>query len=272
MSSNKDHGIESLELLAKDGYSYLINNAGKIIALITVIICATVTFTDVSLTAFGSESFTVNLFIMLLASYIMYFSLEGSGQRLGEESEEYISASKKYKEVRSRITPDMTERLRDFCLDYSFKDAEYRRRLVLMEAGLSEQDYIEYKSGRQFGSAAKRALKKCERIKPPSLTPTLLLSSDRADHKDSLRGLYRSRLISVLSGLLPTTLGSLFTVSVILTAKGELTPSVIIEGIVKLSALPIIGFKGYSAGYAFVKRTKVSRMLTKAEILEEFLA
>ena len=44
------------------------------------------------------------------------------------------------------------------------------------------------------------------------------------------------------------------------------------EGIFKLSALPIIGFKGYGAGYSYSKDTKSAWIDTKARILEQFVA
>ena len=61
------------------------------------------------------------------------------------------------------------------------------------------------------------------------------------------------------------------TVSVMLTAKEGLTGADVLNGILKLSALPMIGFKGYSQGYSYAKHTLTLWTETKANILEAFL-
>ena len=63
----------------------------------------------------------------------------------------------------------------------------------------------------------------------------------------------------------------IFTVSVILTAKDDMSLSTIIEGIIKLSALPVVGFKGLLDGYGFAKEHKSLWLETKARLLESFV-
>jgi hypothetical protein len=62
-----------------------------------------------------------------------------------------------------------------------------------------------------------------------------------------------------------------FTLSVILTAKDDLTLSTVIDGLVKLSALPIVGFKGMLDGFRFAKEDKSGWLETKARLLESFV-
>ena len=62
-----------------------------------------------------------------------------------------------------------------------------------------------------------------------------------------------------------------FTVSVMLTTKDGMTVSSVIEGLLKLSALPIIGFRGMLDGYKFAKEEKSAWLETKARLLESFL-
>lgn len=272
MKTDLEKQISSLDLLMKDGGSYLINNAGRIVAFITAIIAVLVTFTNVSFSAFAQESFTVSLAVMLFSSYVIYFSLEASGERLGERSEDFITAIEKYNAVRAKITPEAIVRLREFCFDYAKEDARSRQRMLLSEEGLTEEEYSEYKKGKAFAGRQASVFRRCDRIKPSRLTPQLLLSRERAVARCELKGPLSAKILSFVMGLLPTTIGAFFTVSVILTAKSELTASVIIEGIIKLSALPMIGFKGYSSGYSFVKNSKSKWIETKADILMEFFA
>ena len=93
MKDGFDMGIVSSGQLVKKGYSLLIANVGKTVALITLAVTALVSFTEISFSEFGSESFTSTLVMMLIASYVMYFSLEDAGEKLGRESDEYKTAS-----------------------------------------------------------------------------------------------------------------------------------------------------------------------------------
>ena len=63
----------------------------------------------------------------------------------------------------------------------------------------------------------------------------------------------------------------LLTVSIIPSIKEDMTASAIIEGILKLSSLPIIAFRGYSAGYFFSRRSRCAWIETKARLLEAFI-
>jgi len=271
MKNDSKSNLCELDSLMRSGYGYLANNAGKVISLITLFVAALVTFTDVSFSAFTGESFTTGLILMLLASYIMYFSLEGSGEKFGESTDEFSSALKKYNEIKQRINADDISLLREFCYCYAKKDAEYRRKSFLCEAGFTENEFLEYKNGASVSKKARRVFLRCERIKAVNLTPAVLLCKERLLSKSELTSPERAKLLSMLIGLLPTTLGTFFTVSVMLTVKDEMTASAVIEGILKLSALPIIGFKGYSSGYSYSKNNKSVWIETKARLLEEFL-
>ena len=271
MKGDFEKQLSTIDLLMQNGSGYLINHSGRIIALLTLLLATVVTFANVSFSAFTGESFTVGLLVMLFSSYVIYFSLQSSGERLGEGSEEYQNAIKKYGEVRKTISADDISDLREFCFEYAKKDAEYRKRALLAESGLTMKEYCDFKAGVSFPRRTRRALKRCDGIKPARLTPPLLLSRDRTAVRCELKGPSSARLISTLLGLLPSTLTTFFTVSIILTAKDELNITSVMEGIVKLSALPLIGFKGYTGGYSYVKNNKSRWIETKAEILEEFL-
>jgi hypothetical protein len=241
-----------------------------VIALITVLIATLVTFTDVTFAGFGTGSFTTGLLVMLFSSYVIYFSLEGSGERLGEGTEEFTKAHNRYLEVKSSISAEDIIALRGFCQDYAIKEAEYRRSNLLAEFGLSREEYEDYKAGKSLPRVTAKRLRRIDRIKPYSLTPTLLLSGDRLLQRSEIKNPEHSKILSLLIGLIPTTLGTFFTVSVILTTKDTLTAASVFEGILKLSALPIIGFKGYSSGYSYVKCEKTLWIETKTRLLEQF--
>ena len=261
--------LESGSLMRR-GYAYLAANSGRIIALITAIVAALVTFTDVALTGFGTAEFTTTLLVMLIASYLIYFSLEDAGERLGEESEEYREAKSHYLAARGRIQPEHVGRLREYLAAYSEGELSYRRRSYLCREGFAPSDYEDYKRGSKAAPRAVRVFKKADGMKPVSITPTELLSREGGVSCELSNPRLARRVTSLLK-LLPSTVCMFFTASVILTTKQNLTPSVIIEGILKLSALPIVGFRGYSSGYAFALGAGLAWLETKTRLLEGFL-
>ena len=249
------------------GYLFIVSNAGKVIALLTIIVTALVTFTDVSFQSFGSESFTTSLIIMLISSYIVYFSLEESGEALGKESEEYRSSLLGYREAKAALSPDSIGDLRAFCLEYATSELDYRRKNFLMEKGYSTEEYEAYRRGESVSKRAKRAFLRADSMRAIRLTPATLLSGERDGSYSEFERPEKKKLATALRILIPSTACMIFTISVILTAKGELSASVIIDGILKLSALPIIGFRAYSAGYSYSKNEKSLWLQMRARLL-----
>lgn len=252
------------------GYLFLLRGAGKIIALLTIIVTALVTFTDISFQSLTSESFSSSLIVMLISSYIVYFSLEESGEALGRECDEYKSALSAYRDARGKISADSIGALREFCSDYRREELDYRRKNFLMEKGLSTEEYEEYKRGGAVSKRAARAFKRADAMRAIALTPATLLSGERGGSSSELESPEKKKLLTSLRILIPSTACMIFTISVILTAKGDMTASVIIDGILKLSALPIIGLRAYSAGYSYAKEEKSLWLEARARLLSSF--
>lgn len=271
MKSSDNNDLLRLGENFKQGYSSVIANAGKIIATITLAIAVLVTFTDVALSKLGGEQFTTTLAVMLLSSYMIYFSLEDSGEREGERSHEYIAAEEKYLAVRSKITPDMIDSMRQFCHNYSMNELGYRRLSYLGENGYSLSDFNAYKGGKSFSLKAKRIFKRAEKMKAVCLTPATLLSRSHGWRKSELTDPVYKKITFALLSLIPTTVCMIFTLSVILSAKEGQNIYTILDGLLKLSALPIVGFKGAIDGYRFSKDDKSSWLETKARLLDSFL-
>ena len=95
--------LESADVFKK-GFLYVGENIGRAIATITLIVSALVLFTDISFRDFGLKGFTSTMLVMLLASYLMYFSMEEAGEKLGAESEEYKTARTRLSAIADKIS------------------------------------------------------------------------------------------------------------------------------------------------------------------------
>ena len=62
------------------------------------------------------------------------------------------------------------------------------------------------------------------------------------------------------------------TVSVVLNIKDGMSAADVINGILKLSSLPIISIRGYVAGLTFASETKSAWLRTRTRVLEAFFA
>ena len=255
----------------KRGKSYLVSNGGKIIALITFIVSVLVMFTDISFSSFASYSFFTTLLLMLFASYLMFFSLEDAGERLGEELESYKTALERYYASKKKITAKSIPDLREFCTKYSRDELEYRKTALLTEHGLTAMDYEAYLGGESVPMKSRRVFKKCEKMRAVALTPQLLLSVNKQGSDSELCDPERKKLTHLVLQLIPSTLCMAFTVSVMLSTKDGTTLDSVLDGLFKLTALPIVGLRGYSEGYSYVKNSKTAWVETKARLLEAFL-
>lgn len=269
LSSFEDALLDSSEIIKKTGIA-LVNNMGKVIAVFVSLIMLAVTFTDIQFAGVFTKDLFSSVLLLLTSAYIIYFSLEDAGEKCGEETDEFKQSKKIYDELRTKVSGNDIENLRSFCIEYSEKEMSFRKTNALIASGLSKEIIEEYKMGKSFDKKTIRAIHQINKIKPSVITPRVLLSSERAQSKSELENPEKKKIPILIIKLIPSTFCMMVTISVMLSAKEGLSAADILNGILKLSALPLIGFKGYSAGYAYSKHTLSTWMETKSKVLEEF--
>lgn len=256
----------------KKGYKLLAENAGKATALITLLICALVLFTDIGFSDFKAESFTGTLAVMLFSSYLIYFSMNETGEQLGERSEEYTEARDAFLKLRERISGEDMPRLRDFCKKYSEDELFFRRESYLLTEGYTGADFDKFmRSEAELDKRGRAVMRRARRMRAVPLIPRELLEGETHGKRSELSNPDSFRAFRLLAGLLPTSVGMIVTVSVMLTLKENLDAATVADGVFKLASLLIIGFRGYSGGYAYAKNTKTLWLRTRARLLEAFL-
>ena len=257
--------------LFKQSYAALAANLSKTVAVITAIVAVLVTFTDVAFASLVTKEITTALAVILMSAYIIYFSLEDAGERQGEESEEYIEALTEHSLLCEKITPEMIPALRDFTERYALAEAEHRRRNELLRLGYSQKEYEAYLSGEKRDRTTTRALRRIKRIAPIPITTGTLLTQEHIKRKSELCDPERSKHLKMGVKLIPTTLCTIMTVSVVLSTKSNLGAQEICEGIMKLSTLPMVGIRGYLAGLSHSSKAKPVWLKTRARLLKTFL-
>ncbi len=262
--------LESGNIMRR-GYSLLVENLGKAVAVITAAIVILLTFTDIAFPSILGKELSTQLIVMLIASYIIYFSLADAGEKLGKSTDEYITALRHHSEKRKEISGNMIGELRGFCLEYSAQELRFRQEASIMSYGYTTEEYNAYLDGKCTDKSAARVFKKISKMKPVEISPKLLLESECEGKRSELHNPEKYRSLKMFLSLIPSAVCMLFTVSMMITAKADMTLGAVIEGIVKLLTLPLIGLRGYSQGYTYAKGALSGWIECKSELLGAFL-
>ena len=262
--------LDSGQLMQKT-HSLLVENMGKTVAIITGIIAILVSFTEIGVVNFNSRNFTLYAVFMLICAYVMYFSLEDAGERAGKSSTEYIEREAEFKAIQKKIDSTKIVAMRDFLKDYRIQEYQYRRENLILTYGMSTTEYEAMKSLEKHTFKQKRVIRKVEGIKPIEITPKTLLARNISNDSAEISNPRGAKIFKITLNLIPSTICMLFTVSIILSAKENLTSSDIIDSLVKLTALPAIALRGYCQGYSYATEALPSWLQTKTKLIEAFL-
>ena len=183
---------------------------------------------------------------------------------------EFFEAKEGYKCVISKIKPSDILPLEKFLEEKKERELNKRREAYLRSLGYTTDILTEGYQPRSKGE--RRARKRAMAIRQRAMRTGMLLERDAAPGTSDLYHPTVKKLLRIIMKLLPTSACMVFTASVMLNAKGELTAGVVIESILRLSTLPIVGFRGYAFGYRYSKNTRAFGIREKTRILEAFLA
>ena len=270
-NGNFDDTLLNTEARPRGGTRNVIASLSYVVATVAAAVALLVSFTELTFTSLTAAELTPTLTVMLVCSYLMYFSLEAAGEEAGSKTEEYKTAVEKFKTAKERVKPGMIGDLRNYCNEYSRRELEYRRTSYLISSGYSLEEYEAYRAGARFGRRARRTFRKYERMCQSTVTPAILLGGERVSKTSELDNPERGKLLILTARLIPTTFCMIFTASVVLSVKGGLTPESVIETLLKLSTLPMVALRGYVSGYSYVKERGVEWTQTRTRLLESFL-
>ena len=266
------NGLIEADRLIGRGYAHLTENAGKAIAIITGVVAALVTFTEVGFGGLGAEGLTPTLLVMLISSYVVYFSMEDAGERYARGCEEYKAAKGALDTARRSVTGEMMPAFRQFCLTWAAEERRQRVEEILSANGYGAEEYAAYKSGAPTGKEAKRVFRRVDRLGYARISPARMLSATEASESDGLYSPEGRKRLSMLLRLIPTTVCMLVTVSVMLTGREGMGAAEIIEGILKLSTLPVVAMRGYVGGYSYVVGPLSAWLEARERFIRAFLA
>lgn len=232
------------------------------VAALSLLVAALVTFTDISLLSLTLQSLTVTMAVYVTVTVLIYLSLAEEGERTGRSERAYKDAETALAAVATRIPPTEYGRLETFCRDYAKEEfAERRTRLLLSYGSLDENS----------SALSAAARKRLSRIRPLEISAFMLLGNTLRAGESPLCNPEKRRRHRLFTRLIPSLLCMTFGIGIAIGARDSLTTSAILEGIFKLSALLIIGLRGYTQGYLFISEAEIPFIRAKTQLLERFI-
>lgn len=244
------------------GRQKLFTHIGLWIALLALLIAALTTFTNISILSLSAEALTLTVAIYAAVTVVIFFSLAEEGERAGRSEESYKEAEKSLEAAVSQVTPAQYEGLERFCRLYTEQDLSERRARLLLAYGISSEESA-------IPTAATRRLK---RLKPIRLNAFMLLGKASGCADSPLHDPQRRRKHRLFLRLTPSLLCTCFGIGIAIGAREALTVSAVLEGAFKLTALLIVGLRGYVQGYLFIGDSEIPYIRAKARLLERFLS
>ena len=194
---------------------------------------------------------------------LMYLSLEEEGERMGRKEKIYTDAESALTTAAARVLPTQYGQLEAFCREYAKEEFAQRRARLLLAYGISDENTA------MLPPAARRKL---EYLRPVQISAFMLLGNTLKDGGSPLYNPEKRRRYRLLMRLTPSLLCMTFGIGIAIGARDALTISAILEGVFKLSALLIIGLRGYTHGYLFIGEAEIPFIRAKTQLLERFLS
>ena len=244
------------------GRQRFFTHIGLWIALLALLIATLATFTDISILSLSAETLTLTVAVYATVTVVIFFSLAEEGERSGRAEMPYREAEKSLESAVARITPAQYEGLENFCRRYTEQEFDERRARLLLAHGITREEG-------NLPSSLERQLK---RLKPLQLNAFMLLGKAESGADSPLRNPQRRRKHRLFLRLAPSLLCTCFGIGIAIGARETMTASAILEGVFKLTALLIVGLRGYVQGYLFIGESEIPFIRAKARLLERFLS
>ncbi len=249
----------------------VLSHIGRALALLAVLIAGIFTFTEIAFVGITPEQFTLEAAVILICGLVMYFSLESEGECYARGQSAFTEQKNEADALAEQIGGEQIGALREYLLKTHRDEVDARKKRMLMMWGISEDELTRYLCGERFGRKKSRYLKRVAKSTPRALTPSeLLFFCEDGGEEITTAPNPLSRFRTVYK-LIPSILCTLLTVGIIIEVKDGFTPALVLEGLLKLSALFSMGLRGYLAGVNYVNGVLLPFHKVREKLLSAFI-
>lgn len=251
--------------------STLLDHIGRATAFFAIVICAIFTFTEIAFVDISFEKFTVEGIVILVMAMVMYLSLESEGEAYAKGQNGYLEAKGCADALAVKVRGDALPDLRKYLLHVYEDEVRAREDRLLLMYGLTRAELEKYRQGERFGKKKSHQLRCVAKTTSRALTPSELLFFEGVGGEEITSApRKRGRFLGIVR-ILPSVLCTLLTVGVMIDLKDGFSLRLILEGILKLSALLSMGLRGYLAGVHYVGDVLTPYHKVREKLLDAFL-
>ena len=256
-----------------------LNNAGIFLSIFLTFAMMIITNANIGIASIEDiKALTVEGLIVFLGTYTVYISCSDTGMRHGTLTAVYKAAVERYETLKtSTINNIPDETVFAFCKDYTEKELENTRRLVLSSTGITYAEYLEKWLGKSkksvnesdLSEVQKKAVINANKLKTMPLTPSMLIKKDMKI--DRMKPLGTSpqakRNASYVKKLIFAVLTTAFIHFIIYKIQTDPLFVIISECCTILINVLINGYSGYMSGYKNIIIDSVSYMDNQSDLL-----
>lgn len=276
--------IEKTTVTKKKILRGAMNYAGTAVGTFIIFVAIVVSTTDISImTALDWAVLGLSFFVFMFCAYAMYINGSGNGIRAGRKSETYLTAKKKYDDLKNEvIARKMQGRLPEFCRYYIEEELRNTRNSLLTEVGIDFAVYQERYVGKDkteleqltiLSKSQVEAIVSANNIKPIKITPDMILKRGRGSMHRNPLGIEPSkkRRIGYVWKFVSTFAVAVLMVGITLNPKPDLTWGTFVECILKLFPIVLNGFTGYKSGYENIVVDTVNYMNDQSDLMRQLI-
>ena len=259
---------------------HFLNYAGIALGAVLSFVVVIVLTTEIKITSLVEVvDLGAQFFVLLLCSYLMYVNLMDSGMRAGLNSDAYTQAIEEYNAVKQQIIDkNLQEDLGCFCQAYVEKELKNTRNAIIIDVGLSYEQYKEYigkdeeyVNKAELSQQQKEAIIEANKVEAIKLTPDMLLKRGRKETTRDPLGISPSKkkIINLCIKFVQNFGVSFLMAIIAFDLVAEPTRAVLAAVLMKLFSVLINGFFGYKFGYENIVVDTVNYVTDQKNLLEQ---
>ena len=274
--------LEKIVLETKRTPRSFIRNIRGIMIVFILFVVTVVTTTDIRFVSFADiAALSLNFFLLLFSSYLLYVCASDNGTQTGLASESYKKSTERFDTLKGEIiTRGFHTRMRDFCTYYIKEDLKTARMHYIAVIGMDYDEYLEKYSNLDretidaipgLTPTQKRLIKKANKVKPIKLTPEMIMRRGRGSRRRSPLEMNPETKKTLVFGEKFIRMTAVSIGMTVIAFDVVIHPSwvMFVSVCLKLVAVTIHGFEGYKAGYDNIAFDTVNFLESQSDLMAQ---
>lgn len=274
--------LEKIVLETKRTPRSFIRNIRGIMIVFILFVVTVVTTTDIRFVSFADiAALSLNFFLLLFSSYLLYVCASDNGTQTGLASDAYKKSTERFDTLKKDIIEHgYHTKMRDFCTFYIKEDLKTARMQYIAVIGMGYDEYLEKYANLDretidaipgLTPTQKRLIKKANKVKPIKLTPEMIMRRGRGSRRRSPLEMNPETKKTLVFGEKFIRMTAVSIGMTVIAFDVVIHPSwvMFVSVCLKLVAVTIHGFEGYKAGYDNIAFDTVNYQESQSDLMAQ---